>query len=155
MGEKIHPCMSCGACCAFFRVSFYYENPQMDFHSKEVSEHPEMNNYLSATENFSKWKVPIELTVTSDSKVYSMLGTEKKHRPKCTALIGRIGKLATCQIYANRPSPCRNFTASFSDGKKNPRCDEARRAHGLAPLNRGDWKLENNEDELLVIEIRT
>jgi Fe-S-cluster containining protein len=120
MSEKLHPCVSCGACCAFFRVSFF----------------------VHERENFDKWKVPLDRTVTTDSKIYSMQGTEKKHHPKCNSLTGRIGKYAICNMYENRPSPCRNFTASYSDGKKNSRCDEARKAHGLAPLSRSDWHIE-------------
>jgi hypothetical protein len=112
--------MSCGACCAIFRVSFS----------------------SSQRENFEIWKVPLEKTVTSDSKIYSMLGTEKKHRPKCNALRGRIGRIVNCEIYLNRPTPCRNFTASYADGVKNIRCDEARKAHGLPPLKLSDWNAE-------------
>lgn len=154
MGSKVHPCMQCGACCAFFRVSF--------------------SSYQR--ENFENWKVPLEYTQATPVKmqcpstmanistnfntktninnnsnnnsrgiseapqwIYSMNGTDKKHRPKCDLLRGKIGELATCQIYACRPTPCREFAASFVDGKKNLRCDEARKAHGLSPLTRSDW----------------
>ncbi len=68
-----------------------------------------------------------------------MKGTEVKHQNKCAALGGRIGKNAHCTIYENRPTPCRNFRASYEDGSHNPRCDEARKAHGLAPLRRDDY----------------
>jgi Fe-S-cluster containining protein len=132
MSVKIHPCIKCGACCAIFRVSFLSEQ----------------------TENFSKWKVPLEHTEitkkravktnqesesNSETLIYSMKGTNKKHRPKCNLLKGKIGEMATCQIYQQRPSPCRDFVASFEYGEKNIRCDEARRAHGLSALTRVDW----------------
>ncbi|MGE4134033.1 MAG: YkgJ family cysteine cluster protein, partial [Bdellovibrionales bacterium] len=74
-----------------------------------------------------------------DSRHRCMRGTEKKHRPKCIALVGRIGQNAKCGFYENRPTPCRRFEASYENGVRNPRCDEARLAHGLAPLRRQDW----------------
>jgi uncharacterized protein len=40
----------------------------------------------------------------------------------------------TCGIYALRPSPCREFEASWIDGVPSERCDQARAAHGLPPL---------------------
>ncbi len=69
----------------------------------------------------------------------AMKGTEKKHRPKCVALKGKIGENAGCSIYDLRPSPCRAFQASFENGIHQQRCDEARRAHGLRPLVKSDW----------------
>jgi len=68
-----------------------------------------------------------------------MKGTSGKHHRRCVALEGRIGEKVGCSIYVNRPSPCRAFAASFENGKRNPRCDEARSAHGLKPLQRTDW----------------
>ncbi|HND86498.1 MAG TPA: hypothetical protein PLU50_11845, partial [Pseudobdellovibrionaceae bacterium] len=63
-----------------------------------------------------------------------------KHRPCCRALHGRIGQKAVCTVYQDRPSPCRDFAASYSDGKTHqPRCDQARQAHGLSPLKPRDW----------------
>jgi hypothetical protein len=85
------------------------------------------------------WNVPLALTVDLDALKRCMKGTESKHQPKCVALQGRIGKRATCSIYENRPSPCRNFSASYEDGTHRPRCDEARKAHGLEPLQRKDF----------------
>lgn len=58
---------------------------------------------------------------------------------RCVALEGHIGESVSCRIYANRPSPCRNFKASFEDGLPRTRCDDARRARGLAPLTPEDW----------------
>lgn len=78
--------------------------------------------------------------VELDSQKRAMKGTEKKHQPKCCALEGRVGGKARCTIYANRPTPCRQFTASFENGIANPRCDEARAAHGLPPLSGKDWR---------------
>jgi Fe-S-cluster containining protein len=120
MSEEIweHPCLKCGACCASFRVSF---------HSKEV-----LHGGL--------WKVPLAMTENGGNSWLSMKGTDRKHRPACAALEGVIGKSVSCQIYLQRPSPCRNFLASFEDGRHRPRCDEARKKHGLRPLGREAFK---------------
>jgi len=69
-----------------------------------------------------------------------MLGTQGT-KPHCTALDGEVGKAVSCSIHANRPSPCRAFTASWSDGTHHERCDEARGRYGLAPLTPEDWKV--------------
>lgn len=109
-----HPCLSCGACCAYFRVSFRTEE----------------------TLKGGPWQVPLPLVEEGSHSWSSMKGTTHKHRPACVALTGTIGKDAHCTIYEKRPSPCRNFMASYEDGIHHPRCDEARRRHGLKPLGR-------------------
>lgn len=109
--ERPNPCVGCGACCAHFRVQFYWRE-----------------------------QVPAGMYEDLTSMHRCMLGTSAKHRPKCAGLTGRIGKDASCSIYLDRPSPCRAFTASYADGKKNERCDKARQAHGLRPLRPEDWK---------------
>lgn len=111
------PCLTCGACCAFFRVEFYW---------REAEE--------SDTEN----PVPLGLFEDLTPEFRCMKGTSLKHHPKCVALNGRIGKEVACSVYLNRPSPCREFQYSYYEGKQNPRCDAARRAHGLPPLRRED-----------------
>ncbi len=62
-----------------------------------------------------------------------MSGTERQP-PRCVALHGEIGKDVRCVIHPLRPSPCREFQASWIDGVHNERCDRARAAHGLPPL---------------------
>lgn len=74
--------------------------------------------------------------VVRSGELGTMKGTDEKHRPACMALDGIIGTKVGCKIYSNRPSPCRNFLASYEDGIHRPRCDEARRKHGLRPLGR-------------------
>ena len=118
--RKQHPCIGCGACCAHFRVAFYWRE----------------------AEPGGPWKVPLEKSLDLDSVLRCMKGTEVKHNPKCTSLTGRIGKNAQCDMYVNRPTPCRNFAASYENGVANPRCDEARASHGLLPLKRGDFGIE-------------
>lgn len=54
--------------------------------------------------------------------------------PRCEALSGTVGEAVRCTIYDRRPPPCRDFTASYADGRPHEGCDEARRRHGLEPL---------------------
>ena len=113
-----HPCLSCGACCAYFRVSFYWREAE-----KTDTPHA----------------VPLELTVDYTDNYRSMRGTTEKHWVRCVALEGKVGTRVACEIYGSRPSPCRAFGASFEDGQPNPRCDEARAKYGMPPLKRKDW----------------
>lgn len=99
------PCIKCGACCANYRVSFYWS---------EVDAHP-------------NGTVPVALTVPVSLYHSAMLGTEGA-RPRCVALEGDIGKSVRCGIYDVRPTPCQGFVAG------DERCDSARLAHGLVPL---------------------
>jgi len=114
----IHPCQKCGACCAYFRVSFYWREGD-----------------LASTPA----PVPSELSQDLSDFLKIMKGTEEKRINRCIALDGKIGSRTSCTIYENRPSPCRNFTASFESGSRNKRCDEARCAHHLKPLTPEDW----------------
>lgn len=70
-----------------------------------------------------------------------MKGTDVKHGPRCIALIGKIGKHVHCDIYENRSSTCRDFSRSYQNGVHNPKCDEARKKHGLPPLGRNTQKI--------------
>lgn len=117
--SPLHPCQSCGACCAYFRVGFYWREAE-----SENQPNP----------------VPVRLTEDIDSFKRVMIGTNQKQGTKCIALEGRVGRSVSCRIYESRPSVCRNFKASYSDGlTKQKRCDEAREAHGLKPLTPEDW----------------
>jgi Fe-S-cluster containining protein len=118
-----NPCVSCGACCSYFRVLFWW---------RETSE--------KGGEN-----VPDPLTEEVDQIRQCMKGTNAKHAPRCVALKGKVGDRAVCSIYANRPSPCRDFKASFENGERYKRCDEARIAHGLKPLALSDWAGVTND----------
>lgn len=113
-----NPCVDCGACCAYFRVQFS---------KRELQPAPVGHS------------VPTDQVESLDVDHACMKGTAHKHKPKCVNLSGRIGRDAHCSMYETRPAPCREFKASYSDGHHHPRCDEARRAHGLTPLRREDW----------------
>lgn len=116
--QFVHPCLSCGACCAFFRVAFYWREAEVEEHEAAVPQ--------------DFWE---DLT----ERHRCMKGTSSKHSPKCIALEGRIGEHVKCTIYSHRPSPCRDFEASYESGEKNERCDRARAKHGMRPLTRSDW----------------
>ena len=71
--------------------------------------------------------MPEGLASEVTSSMCRMRGTDHA-RPRCAALIGRVGERASCGIYEWRPSPCRELEAG-SDA-----CNLARRRHGLGPL---------------------
>ncbi|HSR35101.1 MAG TPA: YkgJ family cysteine cluster protein [Anaerolineae bacterium] len=106
-----NPCQVCGACCASFRVSFYWA---------EASDVDEAS-------------VPESLTCQVAPLLCAMKGTDQPH-PFCAALLGIVGIKTRCRIYEQRPSVCREFVCSGLDGKPNPRCDHAREIWGLPPL---------------------
>jgi hypothetical protein len=62
-----------------------------------------------------------------------MKGTEPRQR-RCCALEGQIGIWVACSIYPSRPTPCRNFKASWEVGVSNQECDRARTIYGLVPF---------------------
>lgn len=101
-GIPENPCEACGACCAQFRVSFYWS---------ESDAHP-------------GGRVPAALTVPVSPHRVAMRGTEVRS-PRCAALEGEVGRAVRCSIYDLRPTPCREFTAG------DERCRLARRALGL------------------------
>jgi uncharacterized protein len=102
--ESLHPCLTCGACCASFRVDF------------AVYEMEEMGG-----------RVPSGLAVELNGNTCRMRGTD--HVPvRCAALTGKVGERAACGIYEWRPSPCREFEAG------SDQCQRARARHGIPPL---------------------
>ena len=103
-----HPCLSCGACCAYFRV---------DFATQERSDHG--------------GAVPAGLALDVIEGISRMRGTDHRE-PRCGALVGRVGEAAHCGIYEWRPSPCREFAAG-SDA-----CERARMRRGLPPYPAAD-----------------
>jgi hypothetical protein len=105
-----HPCLSCGACCAHFRVSFYWAEPVPEEFTEKISPHRSC-----------------------------MKGTNTTETPRCIALEGRLGDRVHCKIYGNRSTACREFEASYEKGEENQRCAAARLKHGLKPLSPSDW----------------
>lgn len=110
-----HPCLSCGACCAQYRVSMHW-----------------MDTDAGAG------LVPQALTESFGSHQVVMRGTWEA-RPRCVALEAEIGVHSRCSIHALRPTACRDVVASWEHGEASPQCDRARLAHGLPALIAADW----------------
>jgi uncharacterized protein len=101
-------CQSCGACCVSFRV---------DFHPAEL-----------AGGDFAWGEgVPREMTVPVTAGIVRMQGTDAPS-PRCIALQGEVGVAVGCSIYAERPSPCREFDTEHAA------CHKARQRCGLPPI---------------------
>ena len=110
-----HPCLSCGACCAQYRVSMHW----MDTDAGDGL-------------------VPLALTEPFGSHQVAMRGTWEA-QPRCVALDAEIGRYSRCTIHAVRPTACREVAASWEYGAASPQCDRARLAHGLPALTTADW----------------
>ena len=104
-------CLTCGACCAAFRV---------DFHPEDLA-------------SPGKSGVPEHLTIRLTPTLVRMYGTDEAP-PRCVALEGEIGKSVRCSIYRERPGPCRDFAPYAPLGMGDDACDRARRRYGLPPL---------------------
>jgi len=114
--SSVHPCLRCGACCATYRVAFYWA---------EVA---------SATPG----GVPDALVEPLRPHESAMRGTSAG-TPRCVALEGTLGERVHCTIYPQRPTPCREVAASYEAGAPSAQCDLARARHGLPPLTPSDW----------------
>lgn len=112
-----NPCLTCGACCAHFRVSFYWAEAD-----------PEQGG-----------RVPPELTESLPPNRSCMRGTNDRN-PRCVALSGTVGERVVCTIYPNTPSPCEEFGIQWVDGRATAspeelaRCNAARALYGLVPI---------------------
>lgn len=119
--SDLNPCMSCGACCAFFRVSFYW-----------------------AEGSDAGGCVPVELTEPVSPFLRCMAGTKQKPC-HCIALDGTPGESVSCKIYPDRPSTCREFSISGEAGEINEACNRARAWYGL-PLLYKDMPFHTSAD---------
>ncbi len=81
-----NPCLTCGACCAYFRVSFFW------------------GECTSAG-----GVVPDELVVQINPTRVAMIGTDAKPC-RCIGLEGEIGKSVSCSLYAQRSSSPLHYT---------------------------------------------
>lgn len=106
-----NPCLTCGACCAAFRVSFYW--------AESDAAVPD--------------SVPADMTCQVAPLLCAMKGTDRPH-PRCMALEGAVGAAVHCQIYERRPSACREFVCSGQEGRASLLCDRAREIWGMPPL---------------------
>ncbi|AOX99180.1 YkgJ family cysteine cluster protein [Jeongeupia sp. USM3] len=106
----MNPCLSCGACCAAFRVTF---------HRSELESEGGC--------------VPDALADAETSELYRLRGTDYA-RPRCVALVGEIGVAVHCGLYRERPNPCRDFAPLADVGVFSEACNRARARHGLPAL---------------------
>lgn len=105
-----NPCLTCGACCASFRV---------DFDCSELES--------------EGGRVPDGLATPLTGRLVRMRGTDHA-RPRCAALSGQVGVKIACGIHEWRPSPCREFGERAPMGLADDACNRARARHGLPPL---------------------
>ncbi len=110
MSETSSVCEHCGACCASFRVSFYWG---------EADDAP------------GGW-VPAEVTERLTPHLRCMKGTNSA-TPRCDQLVGEIPG-ARCRIYPQRPGTCHDMQPYTVDGQVNPQCSRARAHYGLPPV---------------------
>ncbi len=75
------PCTRCGACCASYRVSFYWADPHAG-------------------------ALPDALLEQVTPHLACMRGTNAR-RPRCVALDGIVGQSVRCTVYDLRPDACR------------------------------------------------
>lgn len=122
MMHPINPCLQCGACCAYYRASFYWAE------SNDIS------------------GVPPDLTEKLNDFYVVIKGTHSP-RPRCIVLQGQIGIAVCCGIYERRASVCRNFVPSWANSIPNERCDKARAAWNLNPLTLDAWYLPDGFDK--------
>lgn len=73
-------CMACGACCATYRVSFYWAEADA-------------------------LGIP-EVMTGKVNDFYSCMKGTNQCNPRCIALGGTIGQQVACQIYPIRPGAC-------------------------------------------------
>src|SRR5688572_31900205 len=97
-------CQRCGACCAHFRVSFYWA---------EADDAP-------------TGSVPVALTEDLNGLMRCMKGTNQRE-PRCAALVGCVGESVRCAIYEQRPTACREFGVKWSRGALHFSADELER----------------------------
>ncbi len=88
-------CQTCGACCASFRVSFYWA---------EADDAP-------------MGTVPASLTRAVSPHLRCMDGTQA-HPVRCVALRGEVGRQVGCAIYDQRSTTCRDVQPGDAQCRK-------------------------------------
>ncbi len=78
-------CRACGACCAYFRVSFYWAEADV------------LGLPAALIEELPPW--------------YACMAGTNSAAPRCQALRGEVGQRVACTLYGQRPSPCREVQA--------------------------------------------
>ncbi len=126
-----NPCIKCGACCAYFRVSFYW----------------------GETTESVEGTIPTDLSQDITPFYKCMKGTDQKH-PFCIALQGEVGMQVQCNIYELRSSACRDFGIHWdhgfidADSEEINRCNKARAVWGLPKLEISIPRFEYQQPEV-------
>jgi hypothetical protein len=94
--------------------------------------------YWAEASDASENGIPVQYTESLTPHLRCLQGTNQRP-PRCVLLEGTVGVSVACRLHTQRPSPCREFAASFEDGQPHDRCDQARAKHGLPPLTLADW----------------
>ncbi len=105
-----NPCLTCGACCAHFRVSFYWGECRS-----------------------AGGVVPDELTVRISPQMVAMSGTENKPA-RCVGLLGEVGCGVRCTVYEQRSSTYARALASRQPDAAEEALAKARNMPLRAPL---------------------
>ena len=129
--KRQNPCLRCGACCASFRVSFYW----------------------AETDETTGGSVPVEMATQISPLLCAMRGTDGPE-PRCLALQGTVGSKVRCLIYRDRPSTCYEFAISGQNGNPNDLCDLARQKWGLQPLTLPQHCLEIGDRNIPLVPRR-
>lgn len=72
-------CLTCGACCTYFRVSFYWAEG------------------IAMPDDY----------IESLTPVYSCMKGTNQNNPRCIALQGTVGEQVSCGMYEQRSSSCK------------------------------------------------
>lgn len=72
-------CLTCGACCAAFRVSFYW----------------------------SEARALDDAWIEKAGPFHACMAGTQQAAPRCVALAGEIGQAVSCRVYDARPPACR------------------------------------------------
>lgn len=118
-----NPCITCGACCAYYKVTFYWG---------EMSEEIPNGVPSSLCERYNDYKAVMKGTNNAE--------------PRCVALVGTIGKRVFCRIHHCKPSVCKEIEPSFKNGERETKCDKARLAYGLPLITPEYWKGGTHSD---------
>lgn len=81
--KQVFNCQECGACCATYRVSFYWAEA-------------------------TSLGLPDTL-VEQMGPFYACMADTNRAAPRCAALEGQVGETVRCRVYGQRPTPCREL----------------------------------------------
>jgi Fe-S-cluster containining protein len=81
--QEADVCQRCGACCAHFRVSFYWAEGVV--------------------------RGLADTAVEQVTPLLACMAGTNQPEPRCHGLEGQVGEQVSCRLYEQRPSPCREL----------------------------------------------